>query len=82
MTFDRFEETAEHVRRMNLNPLALKFLLAVTAKLSMSKSKWEKKLNTFKSWGLSENEFLSPFKKHPYSMMHSEDNICNYGFLC
>ena len=61
----RFRRTVEEVKEMGFDPLKMKFVEAVYAMSGMSKSTWERKVNAYKRWGLSEAEILVAFKKHP-----------------
>ncbi|KAF3968347.1 hypothetical protein CMV_007753 [Castanea mollissima] len=71
----RFREIVEEVKEMGFNPSRLKFALAVFALRAMSKSTWERKVDVYKKWGLSENDIFLAFGRHPWCMMASEDKI-------
>ncbi|KAF3968348.1 hypothetical protein CMV_007754 [Castanea mollissima] len=71
----RFRETVEEVKEMGFNPSRWKFALAVFALRAMSKSTWERKVDVYKKWGLSENDIFLAFGRHPWCMMASEDKI-------
>ncbi|XP_059445272.1 uncharacterized protein LOC132177071 [Corylus avellana] len=71
----RFRRTVEEVKKMGFDPLKMKFVEAVYAMSGMSKSTWERKVNAYKRWGLSEAEILVAFKKHPLFILASEDKI-------
>ncbi|XP_044500317.1 uncharacterized protein LOC123221555 [Mangifera indica] len=71
----KFENVVEVVEEMGINPLKLKFVLAVGVKLKINKSLWEKKLEVYKMWDLSEEEILVVFRKYPYIMLTSEHKI-------
>ncbi|KAA8527474.1 hypothetical protein F0562_034811 [Nyssa sinensis] len=68
-------KTTEEVKKMDFNPVRVKFVTAIHALRAMSKSVWKKKMEVFKKWGLSEDEVLVAFGKHPWCMMTSEDKI-------
>jgi mTERF domain-containing protein len=70
-----FKEIVEEVKEMGFNPLKFCFVLAVFAMSGMNKSTWERKVNAYKKWGLSEEEILEAFGKCPYCIMKSEDKI-------
>ncbi|XP_028116362.1 uncharacterized protein LOC114314111 [Camellia sinensis] len=72
---DRFREIVKEVEEMGFNPLRKKFVIAVHAFRAMSKLTWEKKVEVYKKWGLSEDEILVAFGKHPGCMMVSEHEI-------
>uniref|UniRef100_A0A7N2LUR8 Mitochondrial transcription termination factor family protein n=1 Tax=Quercus lobata TaxID=97700 RepID=A0A7N2LUR8_QUELO len=48
---------------------------AVLAIRGMNKSTWERKVNAYKRWGLSEDEILVAFAKNPCCFRASEDKI-------
>ncbi|XP_050942116.1 transcription termination factor MTERF6, chloroplastic/mitochondrial-like [Cucumis melo] len=71
----RFKETVERVTEMGFNPQQLQFVVAVFILRAMTKSTWDKKVEVYRKWGLSEEEILLAFRRHPWSMMRSEDKI-------
>ena len=71
----RFKEIVEGVKEMGFNPLRLSFVQAVLAYSGMNKSTWERKVNAYKRWGLSEEEILVAFGKSPQCITVSEDTI-------
>ncbi|KAG5554995.1 hypothetical protein RHGRI_012517 [Rhododendron griersonianum] len=72
---ERFRQSVEEVKGMGFDPLGVKFVLAVSVLLSMSKPTWEKKIEVYKRWGLSKDEILVVFGKYPWFMTVSEDKI-------
>ncbi|KAA8527475.1 hypothetical protein F0562_034810 [Nyssa sinensis] len=72
---DNFKKIVEEVKKMGFDPLRVKFVIAIYALRAMSKSVWKKKMEVFKKWGLSEDEVLVAFGKHPWCMITSEDKI-------
>lgn len=75
MDLDRFREILEDVMKMGFDPLKSSFVQAVHAIRAMSKSTWERKLNIYKRWGLSEKEIIAAFRSHPWCMTLSEEKI-------
>ena len=71
----RFKETVEEVKGMGFNPLKFCFVHAVFAMGGMNKSIWERKVNAYKRWGLSEEQILEAFGKCPSCIRASEDKI-------
>uniref|UniRef100_A0A2N9IZJ7 Uncharacterized protein n=1 Tax=Fagus sylvatica TaxID=28930 RepID=A0A2N9IZJ7_FAGSY len=71
----RLKEIVEEVKEMGFDPLKFCFVQAVFAMSGMNKSTWERKVNAYKKWGLSEEEILEAFGKCPYCIMISEDKI-------
>ncbi|XP_059652925.1 uncharacterized protein LOC132300019 [Cornus florida] len=72
---DRFKEIVEEVKKMGFNPTKTMFGAAINALRAMSKSTWEKKVEVYKKWGLSEDQILVAFRKYPMFMVASEDKI-------
>ncbi|GMP76647.1 hypothetical protein CsSME_00033235 [Camellia sinensis var. sinensis] len=72
---DRFREIVKEVEEMGFNPLRTKFVIAIHAFRAMSKSTWEKKVEVYKKWGLSEDDILVAFGKRPWCMIASEHKI-------
>ncbi|XP_059654567.1 uncharacterized protein LOC132301320 [Cornus florida] len=72
---DRFKEIVEEVKKMGFNPTTMMFGIVIHTLGAMSKSTWEKKVEVYKKWGLSEDEMLVAFVKHLRCMMASEDKI-------
>ncbi|KAA0049482.1 transcription termination factor MTEF1 [Cucumis melo var. makuwa] len=71
----RFKEVVERVTEMGFNPDRLQFVVAVFALRSMTKSTWDKKVEVYRKWGLSEEEFSIAFRRNPLCMAFSEDKI-------
>ncbi|KAA0049471.1 transcription termination factor MTEF1 [Cucumis melo var. makuwa] len=69
----RFKEIVERVTEMGFSPQRLQFLVAVFALRSMTKSSWDKKVEVYRKWGLSEEEIRLAFRRHPMCMAFSED---------
>ncbi|KAA0049473.1 transcription termination factor MTEF1 [Cucumis melo var. makuwa] len=71
----RFKESVERVTEMGFNPQQMQFLVAVFALRSMTKSTWDKKVEVYRKWGLSEEEVRLAFRRYPWCMIASEDKI-------
>ncbi|KAI9196034.1 hypothetical protein LWI28_020410 [Acer negundo] len=69
-----FKNTVEAVKEMGFNPLRSNFILAVIAK-GQGRINWESKVEIYRRWGWSEEEFLAAFRKSPLCMMASDDKI-------
>ncbi|TKY72628.1 Mitochodrial transcription termination factor-related [Spatholobus suberectus] len=65
----------DEVKEMGFDPSKLKFVIALLAKRIIPKSRWEAKVDAFKSWGWSEELFLRVFKKQPLFMLVSQEKI-------
>ncbi|KAG5559931.1 hypothetical protein RHGRI_003278 [Rhododendron griersonianum] len=71
----RFREVVEEVEKMGFNHLRMSFVSAVHAVRALSKSTWDKKVEVYKKWGLTDDEFLAAFKKYPGCVKVSENKI-------
>ncbi|KAF5802299.1 putative transcription regulator mTERF family [Helianthus annuus] len=72
---DTFRKVVKDVMEMGCNPKKVRFLMAIHALRSMSKSTWGKKLAIYKKWGWSKDEIFIAFERYPGLMMSSEDKI-------
>ncbi|CAK7332061.1 unnamed protein product [Dovyalis caffra] len=75
MNFDKVKSLVEEARDMGFDPSKRIFVAGVRSLKSMSKSTWEKKVDVYKRWNLSEADVLSAFRKVPEFMEISEDKI-------
>ncbi|XP_059627290.1 uncharacterized protein LOC132270102 [Cornus florida] len=75
LNLDIFNEVVEDVKKLGFNPSNAKFVTAITALTSMSKSTWKRKMEVYEKWGWSEEETLLAFSKRPMCMMVSEEKI-------
>ncbi|KAJ7980236.1 Transcription termination factor like [Quillaja saponaria] len=75
MNSKRFKQIVEEVKEMGLNPLRLKFMVAVVSMTTMSKSTRARKADVYKRWGWSDKDILDAFGRCPLCMMASEDKI-------
>ncbi|KAA8540701.1 hypothetical protein F0562_024380 [Nyssa sinensis] len=71
----RFSDVVNEVVKLGFDPTNLLFVLAVRSMAVMSKSLWERKLEVYCSFGLSEDEIISAFKLQPMCMIVSEKKI-------
>ncbi|KAF5752215.1 hypothetical protein HS088_TW01G00123 [Tripterygium wilfordii] len=72
---DRFRDMVEEVKGLGFNPLMSKFVLAVYALRTMTKSTWEMKVDVYKKWGWSDEDIILAFSRNPWCMMTSENKI-------
>ncbi|XP_077247614.1 transcription termination factor MTERF8, chloroplastic-like [Tasmannia lanceolata] len=72
---DRFSDVVTVVKEMGFNPSGSLFVLAVIVMSFLSKPTWERKLEVFRSFGWSEDEILSAFKKQPLYMITTEKKV-------
>ncbi|KAG6627492.1 hypothetical protein CIPAW_15G132200, partial [Carya illinoinensis] len=71
----RFSEIVNEVMKLGFNPNNLLFVLAIRSMALMSKALWEKKVEAFRSFGLSKDEIDSAFRLQPMCMITSEKKI-------
>ncbi|MBS2599745.1 hypothetical protein KFY57_26830, partial [Salmonella enterica subsp. enterica serovar Typhimurium] len=71
----QFKETVERVKEMGFNTQQWQFVDAVFCLRSMTKSTWDKKVEVYRNWGLSEEEIHLAFRRNPWCMIASEDKI-------
>ncbi|KAK1294214.1 hypothetical protein QJS10_CPA16g01299 [Acorus calamus] len=72
---DRFTVALTKVKEMDFKPSSSFFYLALHAILSTSESNWEEKFELYRSFGWSEDDILSAFKKQPHIMTLSKDKM-------
>ncbi|XP_077249378.1 uncharacterized protein LOC143888874 [Tasmannia lanceolata] len=72
---DHFSEVVTEVKEMGFNTSGSLFIVAVIARSVMSKPTWERKLELFRSFGWSDDEILSAFKKQPWYIITSEKKV-------
>ncbi|XP_077248869.1 transcription termination factor MTERF8, chloroplastic-like isoform X2 [Tasmannia lanceolata] len=72
---DHFSEVVAAVKEMGFDPSGTFFAVAVVAMSVMSKSTWKGKLEAFRSFGWTDDEILTAFKKQPRFMLTSEKKV-------
>ncbi|KAG6683913.1 hypothetical protein I3842_12G036300 [Carya illinoinensis] len=72
---NRFTEIVSEVMKVGFDPNYLSFVLAIISMALNSKTMWEQKVETFKSFGLSDDEIYAAFKRLPLCMSCSEKKI-------
>ncbi|CAL5184417.1 unnamed protein product [Lathyrus oleraceus] len=65
----------EELKDLGFNPSKISFGAALIAKTSVPKTRWNKKVDTYKKWGWSDQDVNEAFKKQPYCMLRSIDKI-------
>ncbi|MBA0849973.1 hypothetical protein Goshw_023592 [Gossypium schwendimanii] len=71
----RLKEIVEEVKGMGIDSSTTKFLAAVIALTSMSKSTLEKKFDVYRRWGWSDQEIREAFQRYPSCVTASEGKI-------
>ncbi|EXB94317.1 hypothetical protein L484_002678 [Morus notabilis] len=71
----RFEEVVKEVVKLGFNPNSILFVLAIRSIVTVGKTLWEQKLESYKSFGLSRDQVYSAFKSQPMFMLVSEKKI-------
>ncbi|KAK1278131.1 hypothetical protein QJS04_geneDACA003508 [Acorus gramineus] len=69
---DRFTEAITKVKAMDIRPSSSSFYFALGTILGISESHWEEKFELYRSFGWSEDDILSAFKKQPQIMTLSK----------
>ncbi|KAL5081906.1 hypothetical protein RYX36_010327, partial [Vicia faba] len=67
--------TVEELKELGFDGSTSAFSKAFLAKRSATKAQWDEKVETFKKWGLSDEQILETFKKHPFCMLVSPRKI-------
>ncbi|XP_061341139.1 uncharacterized protein LOC133287526 [Gastrolobium bilobum] len=65
----------QELKKLGFDPSKTYFGDALIAKRSMSKSKWNEKIDSYKKWGWSEETILEAFRRQPNCMIASNDKI-------
>ncbi|KAK7282065.1 hypothetical protein RIF29_10580 [Crotalaria pallida] len=69
------KEAFDEVKELGFDPSKVSFVVALVAKVSLSKTKWNAKVDAFKRWGWSEEAIDAAFRRYPFCMMTSIDKI-------
>ncbi|KAM0953911.1 putative transcription regulator mTERF family [Dioscorea sansibarensis] len=72
---DRFRRSIERVRDLGFKVSDYSFVVALQCVSWLSAATWEGKVAALKSFGLSEDQILSVFKKKPAVMIISKDKL-------
>ncbi|XP_028784115.1 uncharacterized protein LOC114740152 [Neltuma alba] len=72
---NELERAVEELKSLGFNPSATTFGAGLTAKVGLSKSKWEAKVEVYKRWGWSEEAVLKAFRTDPRCMLAGKDKI-------
>ncbi|WVY89892.1 hypothetical protein V8G54_035406 [Vigna mungo] len=65
----------EEVKLLGFDPLKVTFAVALEAKSTVSKPRWDTKVDVLKKWGWSEDEILVAFRKQPKLMLCSMEKL-------
>ncbi|KAL8113449.1 transcription termination factor MTERF15, mitochondrial-like [Apium graveolens] len=72
---DKFSEVVMKVRDMGFDPLSYGFRRAVTCLCLINDEIWEAKCKIYRSFGFSDNEIVTMFKKLPTVIVYSDKRI-------
>ncbi|KAM3713345.1 hypothetical protein ACB094_01G247800 [Castanea mollissima] len=75
LRIDLFKEVVCAIKEMSFDPMRRSFILAVRSMSLISKVNWERKKEVLRSFGWSENDFLTAFRVQPMLMICSEKKI-------
>lgn len=79
---DRIVYAVKTVKELGFEPKAGMFVHALRVMVSMNDSTWKKKINVLKSFGWSEEEILTAFKRHPLCLACSEEKMRDVADFC
>ncbi|KAK7348219.1 hypothetical protein VNO80_22769 [Phaseolus coccineus] len=65
--------TVSELKEMGFETSTSTFAVAMLARRTVNKAKWDDKVEVFKKWGWSEEHVLVAFKKHPYCMLTARE---------
>ncbi|WJX23634.1 hypothetical protein P8452_12832 [Trifolium repens] len=68
-------KSLEEVKGLGFNPSLITFGIALIAKECMGKKLWDKKFDTFKKWGWSDETVIQAFRSYPNLLTASIDKI-------
>lgn len=74
-TSARLKEVIVDVKNMGFVPSTKMFLIAFRALGAISKLTWQKKVNAYRRWGLSDEEIILAFQRCPWCVAASEAKI-------
>jgi mTERF domain-containing protein len=71
--FESFDllDTVEELKQLGFDSKTSPFSIAFLAKKTVTKAKWDEKVEIFKKWGWSDEHILQAFKKQPFCMLSS-----------
>ncbi|KAK7852763.1 hypothetical protein CFP56_037982 [Quercus suber] len=75
LRIDLFKEVVCAIKAMGFDPTRGSFILAVRSMSLISKVNWEKKKEVLRSFGWSENDFLTAFRVQPMLMICSQKKV-------
>ncbi|KAJ1395197.1 Transcription termination factor, mitochondrial/chloroplastic [Sesbania bispinosa] len=65
----------EEIKGLGFDPSKINFIVALLAERAVTKSQWDAKVDTLKTWGWSEDAISHAFKKDPCFMIRSTDKL-------
>ncbi|KAL6288962.1 hypothetical protein ACE6H2_006472 [Prunus campanulata] len=72
---DRMAYAVRTIKDLGIDPTVPMFLRALRVMISMKESTWKRKIEFFKSYGWSEDDVLSVFKRQPFCLACSEEKL-------
>ncbi|KAA0034072.1 transcription termination factor MTERF9 [Cucumis melo var. makuwa] len=79
---DRMIQVVKMVKELGFEPKSGMFVDALKARIGMSDSTWNKKINVLKSLGWSEKEIFTLFKRMPECLARSEKKMRDVADFC
>lgn len=78
----QFKDIVEEVKELEINPLRMIFVVAISVKISMKGSTWARKEGIYRRWGWTDNDMRAAFRVFPFIMSVSGKKIeCILDFL-
>ncbi|XP_010554447.1 PREDICTED: transcription termination factor MTERF8, chloroplastic-like [Tarenaya hassleriana] len=75
LSFSKLEESLKKAENFGFVPSNVRTVSAIKVINQMNESYWEEKVEAFRKWGWSDDEFVSAFKRQPSIMCFSEEKI-------
>uniref|UniRef100_A0A9I9D1M9 Uncharacterized protein n=1 Tax=Cucumis melo TaxID=3656 RepID=A0A9I9D1M9_CUCME len=79
---DRMIQVVKMVKELGFEPKSGMFVDALKARIGMSDSTWNKKINVMKSLGWSEKEIFTAFRRYPLCLACSEKKMRDVADFC
>lgn len=72
---DSISSVVMELKELGIDPSSRAFIVGINAKIAIVRSVWDSKEAIYKSFGWSDEDFISAFKRHPYCMLNSKGKI-------
>ncbi|KAM1771691.1 hypothetical protein ACFX11_046477 [Malus domestica] len=72
---DKFKENVKKVTSMGVPPTSASFMKVLYVIIRVNEPEWAQKMELYKNWGWTEDDFLLAFRKNPQFMELTEKNF-------